>query len=37
MDQFVDLKGRDHKEDKVHPARDVAREDGGAYMPASYG
>jgi len=36
MDEFVVLKGRDHKEGKVHPARDVAREYRVPYMPAPY-
>ena len=37
MDKPVVLKGGNHKQGEVHPARDVAREDGIADMPAPYG
>lgn len=37
MNEFVVLKGRNHEAGEVHAARDVAREDGVADMPAPYG
>src|SRR5882672_3732572 len=37
VDELVVLEGRHHEEGKVHAARDVARKDGVAYVPAPHG